>query len=131
MACTLVPTLLTELLDYASCPTLILIACVSHKCIAYPLCAGTSYLCALTCLAAMQAALVALETFKDIHPERQLTRSLLHEEGRAEYGDVEASLSECSLLQEGSRIDGSVAKRPGRCTARLPRERLCCLLQKL
>ncbi len=73
----------------------------------------------LTCRANLQAALVTMKTVKDIHPERRLTRSLLREESGAGHADVEGSLSECSLLQEGSGIDGSVAKRPGRCAGLL------------
>ena len=84
-------------------------------------------LCALKCRTVMQAALVALETVKDIHPERRLTRSLLREESEAGHPDVEGSLSECSLLQEGSGIEGSVAKRPGRCAVRASIKQLSCL----
>ena len=64
----------------------------------------------------MQAALLTLHTVKDLHPERQLTRSLLWEEPQSgRTADVNGSLAECSLLQTGGGVDGSVAKRPGRC----------------
>ena len=65
----------------------------------------------------MQAALLTLHTVRDIHVERQLTRSLLWE-GKTQSGrtpDVNGSLAECSLLQTGREVDGLVAKRPGRC----------------
>jgi len=72
----------------------------------------------LTHLADVQAALLALKTVKDVHPEKRLTRSLQWGDAVSE-NDVGASLSHCSLLQKGSSIDGSIAKRPGRCGIRL------------
>lgn len=70
----------------------------------------------------MQAALLALGSVKDVHPERQLSRSMLWDGATSEEGaDAEASLLDCSLLQEGSGIDGSIAKRPGRCVLELYR----------
>ena len=72
----------------------------------------------LTHLADVQAALLALKTVKDVHPEKRLTRSLQWGDAVSE-NDVGASLSHCSLLQKGSSIDGSIAKRPGRCSIRL------------
>lgn len=64
----------------------------------------------------LQAALLTLQSVKDIHPERRLTRSMLWEDPKS-GGDVgtEDSLLHCSLLQKGGSIDGPVAKRPGRC----------------
>ncbi|CAL5228891.1 g12106 [Coccomyxa viridis] len=88
----------------------------NNSAMAYPTDFGLLQLAA-GALEASMAALVTMKTVKDIHPERRLTRSLLREESGAGHADVEGSLSECSLLQEGSGIDGSVAKRPGRlCT---------------
>ena len=89
-----------------------------HTCCFHEEACCSHWVCILICRAVTQAALVALETVKDIHPERRLTRSLLREDDAAGHADVEGSLSECSLLQEGSGIDGSVAKRPGRCAVR-------------
>lgn len=67
----------------------------------------------------LQAALLTLQSVKDIHPERRLTRSMLWEDPKS-GGDVgtEDALLQCSLLQKGGSIDGPVAKRPGRCDFR-------------
>lgn len=60
--------------------------------------------------------MLTLHTVKDIHPERQFTKSLLWEETQPERtADVNGLLAKCSLLQTGRGVDGSVAKRPGRC----------------
>ena len=67
----------------------------------------------------LQAALLTLQSVKDIHPERRLTRSMLWEDPES-GGDVgtEDSLLHCSLLQKGGSIDGPIAKRSGRCDFR-------------